>query len=90
MFFYNVSQRSESCRAAMMEFEINLSEMPLGKLSKNNIQKGASIYIYHMLLRNTSVDLVLVNCICLTFIKKLSSNWLAFMVIFFFLQVLRL
>lgn len=23
-----------------MEFEINLAEMPLGKLSKNNIQKG--------------------------------------------------
>ncbi|CAA0832165.1 Poly [Striga hermonthica] len=30
----------ETYRAAMMEFEINLSEMPLGKLSKNNIQKG--------------------------------------------------
>lgn len=28
------------CRAAMMEFEINMSEMPLGKLSKSNIQKG--------------------------------------------------
>lgn len=27
-------------RAAMMEFEINMSEMPLGKLSKENIQKG--------------------------------------------------
>ncbi|GMJ09082.1 POLY(ADP-RIBOSE) POLYMERASE 1 [Hibiscus trionum] len=27
-------------RAAMMEFEINMSEMPLGKLSKSNIQKG--------------------------------------------------
>lgn len=27
-------------RAAMMEFEINMSEMPLGKLSKTNIQKG--------------------------------------------------
>lgn len=26
-----------------MEFEINLSEMPLGKLSKSNIQQGASI-----------------------------------------------
>jgi len=24
----------------MMEFEINMSEMPLGKLSKSNIQKG--------------------------------------------------
>ncbi|XP_051142109.1 poly [ADP-ribose] polymerase 1 [Andrographis paniculata] len=30
----------ENYRAAMMEFEINLSEMPLGKLSKSNIQKG--------------------------------------------------
>jgi len=30
-------------RAAMMEFEINMSEMPLGKLSKENIQKGALI-----------------------------------------------
>lgn len=30
----------ETYRAAMMEFEINMSEMPLGKLSKENIQKG--------------------------------------------------
>ncbi|KAL2934707.1 Poly [ADP-ribose] polymerase 1 [Bienertia sinuspersici] len=30
----------ETYRAAMLEFEINLSEMPLGKLSKSNIQKG--------------------------------------------------
>ncbi|KAK6164538.1 hypothetical protein DH2020_001402 [Rehmannia glutinosa] len=30
----------ETYRAAMMEFEINLSEMPLGKLSRSNIQKG--------------------------------------------------
>lgn len=30
----------ETYRAAMMEFEINLSDMPLGKLSKSNIQKG--------------------------------------------------
>ncbi|KAL2507805.1 Poly [ADP-ribose] polymerase 1 [Forsythia ovata] len=30
----------ETYRAAMMEFEINLSEMPLGKLGKSNIQKG--------------------------------------------------
>lgn len=27
-------------RAAMLEFKINMSEMPLGKLSKENIQKG--------------------------------------------------
>ncbi|GER29708.1 poly [ADP-ribose] polymerase [Striga asiatica] len=33
----------ETYRAAMMEFEINLSEMPLGKLSKNNIQKETLI-----------------------------------------------
>ncbi|XP_057964119.1 poly [ADP-ribose] polymerase 1 [Malania oleifera] len=30
----------ETYRAAMMEFEINMAEMPLGKLSKSNIQKG--------------------------------------------------
>ncbi|XP_047316046.1 poly [ADP-ribose] polymerase 1 [Impatiens glandulifera] len=30
----------EAYRAAMMEFEINMAEMPLGKLSKSNIQKG--------------------------------------------------
>ncbi|KAL6516147.1 Poly [ADP-ribose] polymerase 1 [Orobanche gracilis] len=30
----------ETYRAAMMEFDINLSEMPLGKLSRSNIQKG--------------------------------------------------
>ncbi|KAK6928994.1 Guanylate-binding protein, N-terminal, partial [Dillenia turbinata] len=29
----------ETYRAAMMEFEINMSEMPLGKLSRSNIQK---------------------------------------------------
>lgn len=27
----------------MTEFEINMSEMPLGKLSKENIQKGVLI-----------------------------------------------
>ncbi|CAL9164864.1 poly [ADP-ribose] polymerase 1-like isoform X1 [Musa acuminata AAA Group] len=30
----------ETYRAAMLEFEINMSEMPLGKLTKKNIQKG--------------------------------------------------
>ncbi|CAH8362692.1 unnamed protein product [Eruca vesicaria subsp. sativa] len=30
----------ETYRTAMMEFEMNMSEMPLGKLSKHNIQKG--------------------------------------------------
>ncbi|CAN1291957.1 Poly [ADP-ribose] polymerase 1 [Linum perenne] len=30
----------ENYRSAMMEFEINMSEMPLGKLSKDNIRKG--------------------------------------------------
>lgn len=35
-------------RAALLEFEINMSEMPLGKLSKSNIQKGNAIK-YHML-----------------------------------------
>lgn len=30
----------ETYRDAMMEFQINMSEMPLGKLSKSNIQKG--------------------------------------------------
>ncbi|KAI3463790.1 hypothetical protein Pfo_020453 [Paulownia fortunei] len=33
---YNV----ETYRASMMEFEINLSELPLGNLSKSNIPKG--------------------------------------------------
>ncbi|XP_048549512.1 poly [ADP-ribose] polymerase 1 [Triticum urartu] len=36
MMLFNV----ETYRAAMMEFEINMAEMPLGKLSKENIQKG--------------------------------------------------
>ncbi|XWS76285.1 hypothetical protein CRYUN_Cryun01aG0162500 [Craigia yunnanensis] len=31
------------CRAAMMEFEINMSEMPLGKLSKSNILNGFEV-----------------------------------------------
>ncbi|XP_020247159.1 poly [ADP-ribose] polymerase 1 isoform X2 [Asparagus officinalis] len=33
----------ETYRAAMLEFEINMSEMPLGKLSKMNIQKGFEV-----------------------------------------------
>eukprot|EP01018_Ginkgo_biloba_P034176 Gb_33067 [translate_table: standard] len=33
----------ETYKAAMMEFEINMSEMPLGKLSKSNIQKGFEV-----------------------------------------------
>lgn len=33
----------ETYRAAMMEFEINMSEMPLGKLSKSNIQRGFEV-----------------------------------------------
>ncbi|XXG84939.1 hypothetical protein AAC387_Pa11g0138 [Persea americana] len=33
----------ETYRTAMMEFEINMSEMPLGKLSKRNIQKGFEV-----------------------------------------------
>ncbi|XP_010414140.1 PREDICTED: poly [ADP-ribose] polymerase 1 [Camelina sativa] len=33
----------ETYRSAMMEFEINMSEMPLGKLSKHNIQKGFEV-----------------------------------------------
>ncbi|KAF3436180.1 hypothetical protein FNV43_RR23272 [Rhamnella rubrinervis] len=45
----------ESYRAAMMEFEINMSEMPLGKLSKTNIQKGfeALTEIQNLLNSNT-------------------------------------
>lgn len=30
-------------RAAMMEFEINMSEMPLGKLSKRHIERGLQV-----------------------------------------------
>lgn len=33
----------ETYKAAMMEFEINMAEMPLGKLSKSNIQKGFEV-----------------------------------------------
>lgn len=33
----------ETYRAAFLEFEINMSEMPLGKLSKKNIQKGFEV-----------------------------------------------
>ncbi|VFQ91204.1 unnamed protein product [Cuscuta campestris] len=45
---------TETYRAAMMEFQINLSEMPLGKLSKNNIQKGfeALTEIQNLLIKN--------------------------------------
>ncbi|XP_048337120.1 poly [ADP-ribose] polymerase 1 isoform X1 [Ziziphus jujuba] len=45
----------ETYRAAMMEFEINMCEMPLGKLSKTNIQKGfeALTEIQNLLSNNT-------------------------------------
>ncbi|CAK9216513.1 unnamed protein product [Sphagnum troendelagicum] len=33
----------ETYKAAMMEFEINMSEMPLGKLSKRHIEKGYQV-----------------------------------------------
>ncbi|CAH9132809.1 unnamed protein product [Cuscuta epithymum] len=44
----------ETYRDAMMEFQINLSEMPLGKLSKSNIQKGfeALTEIQNLLMRS--------------------------------------
>lgn len=45
----------ETYRAAMLEFEINLSEMPLGKLSKANIQKGFEVLTeIQNVLNNTS------------------------------------
>ncbi|CAD6225952.1 unnamed protein product [Miscanthus lutarioriparius] len=45
----------ETYRAAMMEFEINMSEMPLGKLSKENIQKGfEALTEIHNLLKDTA------------------------------------
>ncbi|CAL1383211.1 unnamed protein product [Linum trigynum] len=47
----------ENYRAAMMEFEINMSEMPLGKLSKNNIHKGfEALTDIQSLLYNSSHD----------------------------------
>ncbi|RCV10443.1 hypothetical protein SETIT_2G112900v2 [Setaria italica] len=45
----------ETYRAAMTEFEINMSEMPLGKLSKENIQKGfEALTEIQNLLKNTA------------------------------------
>ncbi|KAJ0053580.1 hypothetical protein Pint_01762 [Pistacia integerrima] len=47
----------ETYRAAMLEFEINMSEMPLGKLSKNNIQKGfEALTEIQNLLNNNAFD----------------------------------
>ncbi|CAN0886299.1 Poly [ADP-ribose] polymerase 1 [Linum grandiflorum] len=47
----------ENYRSAMMEFEINMSEMPLGKLSKDNIHKGfEALTDIQKLLRNSSCD----------------------------------
>lgn len=43
------------CRAAMMEFEINMAEMPLGKLSKRNVQKGS----YHKKNSHCAHDMLL-------------------------------
>ncbi|XP_065860999.1 poly [ADP-ribose] polymerase 1 [Euphorbia lathyris] len=46
----------EAYRTAMMEFEINLSEMPLGKLSKYNIQKGFEALTDIQNLLNSNTD----------------------------------
>ncbi|KAJ4805650.1 Poly [ADP-ribose] polymerase [Rhynchospora pubera] len=48
----------ETYKAAMMEFEINMAEMPLGKLSKKNIQKGfeALTEIQNLLSDNSNND----------------------------------
>lgn len=47
----------ETYRAAMMEFEINMAEMPLGKLSKSNIQKGFEVLTeLQNLLKGTTVN----------------------------------
>ncbi|KAL8170322.1 hypothetical protein V2J09_022126 [Rumex salicifolius] len=47
----------EAYRAAMMEFEINLSEMPLGKLSKGNIERGyEALTQLQNLLSNDALD----------------------------------
>ncbi|KAK9067559.1 hypothetical protein SSX86_011670 [Deinandra increscens subsp. villosa] len=46
----------ETYRAAMMEFEINMAEMPLGKLSKSNIQKGFEVLTELQNLLNRSTD----------------------------------
>ncbi|GAB2226411.1 hypothetical protein Drorol1_Dr00022216 [Drosera rotundifolia] len=45
---------ADTYRAAMMEFQINLAEMPLGKLSASNIQKGfeALTQIQNLLANN--------------------------------------
>ncbi|XP_022967405.1 poly [ADP-ribose] polymerase 1 [Cucurbita maxima] len=45
----------ETYRAAMMEFEINMAEMPLGKLSRRNIQKGFEALTEIQNLLNSSV-----------------------------------
>ncbi|OVA13922.1 BRCT domain [Macleaya cordata] len=46
----------ETYRNAMMEFEINMSEMPLGKLSKSNIQKGFEALTEIQNLLNSNSD----------------------------------
>ncbi|CAM8923131.1 unnamed protein product [Rhodiola kirilowii] len=47
----------ELYRAAMREFEINMSEMPLGKLSKSNIQQGfEALTEIQNLLNNNAYD----------------------------------
>ncbi|XP_022145931.1 poly [ADP-ribose] polymerase 1 isoform X2 [Momordica charantia] len=45
----------ETYRNAMMEFEINMSEMPLGKLSRSNIQKGFEALTEIQNLLNSSI-----------------------------------
>lgn len=48
----------ETYRAAMLEFQIDMTEMPLGKLSKKNIQKGfeALTEIQNLLNNNNGLE----------------------------------
>lgn len=55
----------------MMEFEINMSEMPLGKLSKQNIQKGTS---QDLLIFQNSTEIQM--CLWTLAIEVLYDAWL--------------
>ncbi|MCO5611892.1 hypothetical protein L7F22_066151 [Adiantum nelumboides] len=47
----------ETYKAAMMEFEINMSEMPLGKLSKRNIEQAFQVLTdVQNVLKNNDID----------------------------------
>ena len=59
----------ESMKRAMVEFEIDLTKMPLGKLSKAHVQKERVTFIIHLLTFFYLKVTIFSNLLCLLILK---------------------